>query len=842
MKTRHALASLAVLVAGALLLYAAGAWRNAPGLAPPETDPAAASRMTAAPDDAAPAEDSSRAAVAAPTPPPANPDAQAFRVVGRCLDPESDAPVAGCRVQARRELTTEDEREPWPSATPTADGTTAEDGTFDLQVPLDARHENAALCLSKPGFVPRTTRWTRPAAGSTIELGDVPMQRAIRVRGTVIHPDGAPAAGVGVLFANVALTDKAKAQPERMLRTRTDAGGNFLLEDAAFAGEWYPRVEGSGALVGPQMVVLNTDTGPDYTIEITVEKPDPEFTITGICVDEAGNPLAGVRVSGSGEGFTGQGWSNSDGLVAIPRAGPMPVRRGVSLSAYDASGSFEQILPEAGSRFRWGDRDVRIVLKRRARHDVHVVDTRGAPATEFSLFTFQVYDDRLTLYHRLSLHGHHPDGRVTLTRLRNGGNALVVAPDEPGLGSSGLVRFVADGTAPAAELQVTVPDLTTLDVRLTDLRGTGISGSRVELLMSLRAAPPTVETEAVDLEDCDRDRTTPAALRLTAETTDAEGRARLSAPPGDWFLRMTGEGHIDRVQPVRVATTGDVVHVTVDIGCTLQGEVAPRSALATLQELSAGNPLTVELRGPAHGDTTVAEVAADGSFAARGLKPGHYAVALRYWLDTSNVTEGWVTAPLTSVDLLPDQPYELAIDASRHLPGRVSGRILVDGSPLAGKHCFAKRREPEPSVMFRFGTDRDGRYSALIPPGTYAHSITLEAQPGPGWIMMTLTDRWQLAPGEEREQNVTVQLRTIRVQAVDAEGAPLANRGVTIAADGYHQPGALHTDAEGWVTISPAPLDAFHLRTDIEGEKTTLGPIDLPAGAVRGEVVVQAEK
>ncbi len=223
-----------------------------------------------------------------------------FVLRGRCMRGDSETPLAGCRVQARREGFATDADTPWAAAQTTAEMVTGVGGVFELIVPKESLREDAGLQLAKSGYVPREARWKRPASGAVIELGDIAMDLAIQVTGKVTHPDGEPVMDVGILFANIAVTGQTKVDPERMLRTRTDNSGRFRLDAPAFFGEWYPRVEGSGAMLEPQMVVLGEAEHPDYNIHITVEKPDPQFSITGQCVDEAGQALSGICLSANG--------------------------------------------------------------------------------------------------------------------------------------------------------------------------------------------------------------------------------------------------------------------------------------------------------------------------------------------------------------------------------------------------------------------------------------------------------------------------------------------------------------------------------------------------------------
>lgn len=141
----------------------------------------------------------------------------------------------------------------------------------------------------------------------------------------------------------------------------------------------------------------------------------------------------------------------------------------------------------------------------------------------------------------------------------------------------------------------------------------------------------------------------------------------------------------------------------------------------------------------------------------------------------------------------------------------------------------------------RVATDEQGRYRGLVPPGQYGFAITYPAQPGPGWLHMVLPNEWSLAPGGTQEVNFDVPLRRIRIRVLDPAKQPIANLPVKVKRKGYALPGGLRTDANGWVEIFPAPLNAFHLQADLDDGREYFGPIDLPTRQTEGEVTVHTE-
>ncbi len=773
-----------------------------------------------------------------PDPQP-EPNPNTILLRGRCILGGSQQPLAQCSAQTKREPSSAGASN--PESDPTSSAITGADGVFELEVPILSDHEDVVLQLARTGFVTREARWKRPKTGAEFDVGDIEIDRAIQVTGKVTFPDGEPVIDARILFANVALTGQAKVEPARMLRTRTDAIGGFQLEEPAFFGEWYPRVEGSGALLEPQMVVLTEEDHPDYRIHLIVERPDPKVSITGMCVDESGRAMSQVHVSAAGDGFRGQGWSREDGTVTIPRAGPTPQVGKVSLWASDEDLEYEQVLPAPKADHKWGDRNVRFVLRRLATQHVQVVDERGEPVSKFSLFAFSNRDDRPSRYRHLSMHGQHADGRVKLTRLKNGDNSLLVVPKATGLGPTSMVPFTADSSIPPQGLTVTVPDLATLDVQVRDASGAPVAGSRVELLQSIIGVAPKVTSDVVDVADCDQSQYSPYFARQTEAQCDTAGTAHLLVSPGTWFLRVSGASHMRLIQEVQVSKGHTSIPVTVQAGGSLSGKVSPLAAIKTLQLLSPGDskPVSVELREKIYTDPVIASIQPDGTYSVAGVTPGKYKVSLRYWMKTSTVTDGWIKVPIADMELESGQHKELMIDAKACLPGQVSGHFYVDGKPLKDKHCFVKRRDPSPNIMLRIATDSEGHFEASIPPGTYSYSITLEAIPGPGWVMMTIPGEWPLEAGGTRKTTHNIELRTVRVQVLDESGKALANQDMNTVAPDFHRPGPMRTDDSGWVTVSPAPLSAFHLVTTIGEVKHKLGPIDLPPGQTNGDVTIR---
>ncbi|MCR9246326.1 MAG: hypothetical protein NXI31_14940 [bacterium] len=846
-----------LLLCALILLAAGGLWLAFGGLETPTPltddrtggEPAAADAADSRvqPKDAPSSPVAVREELPATPPTMAGPDSLMLR--GRCIDDLTRDPLPNVQVTLYidRGLEGADQgngsgnpSSELPDEPPVATLTTAADGRFEFAQAFDAWQDTLIIHIAARGFVTRMGRWSRPTPGDSIDVGDVPLRHSIAVQGRVVDRENAPVADVAVMFVYLELEGGHELKAEHFLRATSDAEGRFTFTNPAFPGEWWIGAELTGPLVEPRSVKLGPEL-TDYELRVVVERPDPRFDIEGTVVDWQNRPLAGARLSVSGEGFIGRGRSGADGRFTIRRAGPIPDngKPGTRLSCSLPGGLHHRVRPTGEDRIPWGADGVEVVMRRLAQRNVRVIDGAGQPVESYALFVLRG-KERRQVYRSLLRRGRHPDGRCSLDGLHGGPHVLLVAPRDPALATTGLVPFEVDLDAPATEITVELGAPVPTTVHVATVAGTALADSQIELLLDLGAKSATPTSRAVPLADADRSLRSAEHVIVASATTDSDGNAHFAAPPGRWTVRASSEQHLTVVKPLVVRAPAASLHLTVAAAASIRGRLTPPTALATFRELAKDGeePLAVivtpdggEPRPPALVDDT-------GSFRIGGLAAGSYTVAFRHWLRTSEAQARSVTQPATTAELGPGEARELTIDLSTMLPGTVHGRVVAGGEPLRDVHCFLRPRGSR-LMGQRVGTDVNGHYSGLVPPADYGFSITYPAQPGPGWVVIRLPDEWTLRPGETREQNFDLPLRRVRVRITDGADLPVADLQVRVVAKGYFQPGGLTTNASGLVEIFPAPLEAFRLRAEINGEKVELGPVDLPAGITTGEVTVK---
>ncbi|MCK5945560.1 MAG: carboxypeptidase regulatory-like domain-containing protein, partial [Planctomycetes bacterium] len=481
----------------------------------------------------------------------------------------------------RREPTRQARDEPWRDGA-RAPTTSGADGRFTCSTPFDERVDTVAVRLHKDGYCARVGRWPLPTAGETIDLGDVPMLRAIEVHGTVVDEHGVAVEGADLLFAHIALTGAHPAETRSMLRATSDAAGRFAFASPAHPGEWYVGAEQTGALVAPRSVKLDDETS--YALRVVVERPDPRFDIRGTITDTAGRGLAGMRLSAQGEGFLGRGRSDARGAFVIRRAGPIPDRgkEGTSLSVSDPDGHYDRIRPPTSERIAWGSDGVEVVMRRRTGQSVRVVDPDGAAVTDYTLFVRRAASD-VPSYGARTRRGHHPDGRCRIDDLPAGAHALLVMPHDDRLACSAPTRFEVTAGAEGPELVVTAPHPVTTIVTVADQRGRPHAASEVELLLAVNGGAPQVASAATSLTEWSRSGRACAFVVLANGRTDADGVCALAAPPGQLHVRVRGDGHVATVQAAVVTAPRTELAVAVRAAAVVRGRVVPAAALARLQ-------------------------------------------------------------------------------------------------------------------------------------------------------------------------------------------------------------------------------------------------------------------
>lgn len=753
--------------------------------AAPAGSPADASREAAAPAEAL-------AAVAAVT------------VRGRCLAAEDGTPIAASLRVVLDDGS--DERLAAASASQLAAANTDAEGRFACQVPL-AVASDLRIFVEAPLRAPVSGRRMAVAPGSEWDVGEVRLVGCARVRGEVVDTTGAQVAGAEVMLVMIGLDQPALAFRESHVAI-TDARGAFVIADAVAAGEWYVRVDRTGALRTPRKTQV--PAGGEHVVPIEVERPDPALSIRGKVVDRSGAPMPGVRLAAHGEGARGNGISDADGTFTVPKGPPHFDRGQTGVELQAQREGVEQERPAKDQLVHWGQRDVVVVMRPLTDVVVRAVDSRGGVVWPFQVILGKVSANGESWAPFATPRQQAGTDRVVLRQLASGEHTLLLQPVAAALALAGPVRFQVGEQAPR-ELVVPVPDRILVRVDVVDTAGAPVPGCTLELVASLVAAGPDANAPAVEI----------AALRsptgrplrqfvLATAISDAEGHATIEAPPGSWLLRTSCRTHLPESRTIPVAAGAASLRIVLTAAGVVRGRLVPADVLPALGlgEPQPGRRLTVVARA-GKAELARAEVTADGTFVLGPLPPGIATLQLASWLAANEVHAAVVLHHLGEVDGTGALPIEREYDVSACAPATAQGVVVYDGAPLRHGQFFFRRVQPEPLATVRVPTDGEGRFRTRVPPGELSPMLAIPSDPGPGHVILPRNERWSLAAGKTLELRIEANTRRLRLRLLQPGGEPLANTRLQVRGDGYDRPGPLQTDGQGRVDVVPAPYGAF---------------------------------
>jgi protocatechuate 3,4-dioxygenase beta subunit len=727
----------------------------------PVTEPSAA-EVTAAPTgDAAATDDVPRA-----------------RVFGQVVD--SDArPVAGFALElssvgevwrAGLEVPTLS-RGPW-----TTPGWRAEidaDGRFTFEVPVPTAdwvtlygRDELLLGIVGRDFGPAGGRNEPRLVVGDNDLGTLVAPRTGALAGQVVDAGGAPLAGARVQL-------DGQHPGGYSVGTATGPDGRYVL------GHVPPRpallsatLEGylaASAAEPAEARLGETRPGPTLRLE---RAP----TIAGLVVDEAGAPLAGVRVwgwpvgSGRGAGAT----TGADGrfVVHLPQDEPYSLE-------IDRDPRFE---PWGGrttsTTFEPGTADLRITLKRAARMTVVVVDAAtGAPVERFAVRTGM----------RRAELGDHPDGRVEVAA--EPGHERTLAVEAPGYVPTEVPVAFDEAGVPLQTVRLEPGARVTARAVLGDRP---VAGARVTLGPAML---PNVPGAAIDPNDIFGESwhsdVQGEAARQRTDSTNADGRFEFSGlAPGTYRLALDD----DEAAPHVVSTLSVAARATLDLGDIA---LAAGATLRVTVRLAGGeSPVGLEYEtGRGFGRDTAIE-RADGTFELTGLAAGEHEVRLR--ADGQRLVEDVVRA----FEVRPGETREVLIDLSAEPISDVTVRVTANGVPVAGAMVVLEDTGESSWTARLAATDAEG-----VARGRAAAGHTVRAVASEGELRLGRSAPFALTPGEVPRVALEASVGTLVLQFPNDLALP-DNGGFDLSLqslDGAGQP-----EEQGWLSINGAtPKSAF---------------------------------
>ena len=778
------------LGAAALVVLAAGWgitrwWPEAATPLPPDVGSSAVRTAAAAPGEPWAAPERQRAA------------AEPTQVTGRCIAAENGAPLSGCQVVLLPA------RAPQERASTPQLVTTDPEGRFVLPVHADAGRAYRLVFGMAERVVAGRSFPALPHG--QVEVGDIPLSLGAMAFGTVHTADGQPVAEIGLecrLESSLGAAPDPGGGDVKVLFAR--AGGVLQQDEFGFGpGRWRLTANTKDhELVSPrEFDVLPGQRRLELDVLVVALADLP--AIGGVLVDEAGVPVGGVTVHA---GNTAN-WavSGADGAFVVHRrrGEDAPVRLSLGSSAVCSLRDPELV-------YAWGSQQQRVTVQRPAGLALHVVNAAtGAAVTKFGV---RVQPLALDEWPRLPRSvAEHANGLLQVPEVKAGRYRIVALPGDPELAPSEPVE-VEIGPA-GALLQLACEPAGWLTVVVQTAAGEPIAGAYVDLVRREGDGELTGES-LVGTEDYvgqfgSRNR----FVVLGAGRSDARGELVLRGPSRGYLgLRARGAFVTRLLAPVVPGGPDQRIVLQVERGAILQGSLAPVGVLAELQPaagarlLVAGNEHLGAAKKP--GPTlllrsaqqqgrplvlpkrTLMEepgfpIAADGTFRIEGIPPGDWTVELLGAID------GRLQMPSLgqATGLREGEVREVAFSLAELVPGELRAVVMRDGTPWPNAEIYCN------SGWSR--TDARGRLVLRARAGSYWPA----AEIGEGHDHRLYSDQVVVRAGEVTNVTLDFVRRKARIHVLDADGAPVRNRGFQIV--GFSSTFA--TDAEGWLVLDPAP-------------------------------------
>jgi len=766
------------------------------------------------------------------------PSAPAARQVhGTCVD-AAGVPIAGVRVSV---VATTTEARDVPVVEAVSDG----QGSFRLTVPVDEAPLWVGFQAERFASVRVRVDEASDPKGE-LDLGEVTLPAGIRVRGSVASSRGEPLAGVEVVTERQRTVDDPRFVVEAPNAASSLDGS--LDFGWCLPGPYLVRTP-EKELLSPSPVNLGPPEGVDF-LEVVVADEADMVSIEGVVTDARGGPIEGARVQAAEtDGKRRIVDADAEGRFVVRR--PPGETRSVQLSAC-ASGYDVYVFPQEVS---WGERSLHLVLVEAATLEVRVTraDT-GAPVAAFGVRLLRgdshalapvKFGARLELEHV----GEHPGGVLRIPGVFRGRYRLRVEPTGAGV-AAGLFEKVGGDERATTVVEVALPASTERLLRVLTSTGSPVPGCRV--VACLRSDDPVdLQSEVIEATRWGQVMIPHRALLVQVGETSAGGTLRLRGPAAtELAIRVEGPGCLPEVFVVERLDGEGTLDLVASASGVIRLTVRQPEILAELARVLSEPPsirlteLGAEARRKRKSLPSVV-LSAEQPVKTLDAPAGTWEPVLELGDDEL------VLAPVQVVlGTVTDVPLDL-----RELePATIHGRVLRGGEPLPFAKCFLRRWGPAPGTgtlrwsIIYVTTDAAGRFTHAGLPGRYrlmaprpSDSIAaICAAPG----------TFDVAPGEELEQDFEALIGELRLRLLDGEGRPVAEvEGIEIlrSADDDVIAELDPTDADGrvacrecepgtvFVRVLPRRLGERRARIELLRETRDLGAVDrerIPLGSL----------
>jgi len=780
------------------------------------------------------------------------------RIVGRCVSRASSTPLAGCVVALRGLARNRADRSK-PAARAWKDPaavTTGEDGRFELVFDPPETHR-FSLEIACSSHAVMQSRWNEIETGAILDLGDIVLPTGARIRGRTVDRNGQPVGGVRVeLRRDSPVPDsKGTSVPRSFVIVSSRADGSLSSDEVALPGKSTIHIRSEHVLVRPTEV--HVDEGQAFvTLDIVVKRPSELPSISGTVVDEAGRPVSGIDLAARADKYEGigrdTGASDNDGRFVIRRrrATGDIAYLGFRLGTHRGYQMIEPLEPVA-----WGARDVRVVVRLGGTVTITVVEAAtGKPVEDYFVRCFPI-NSGSSLDRRNKATGRHDNGVARLDGIPAGKNRLLVFPTADRLVASEPIDFELGPGGTAIPVRIQKRIARTIRVVLRD--GTPVAGSVVEVLRPQGEGQLELHTISGTPEEAyTRIHASFLAVVLDRGVTRANGEVILHGPPssGTLAIKARGPGHVAALETA-VSIQPDLPPLVIRVakGATLKGSVGPAQVLARFAPPEAVLDYAEKLgtRKQAYLSLFVPSIAFReiggqqrtipgvhdpkltlddaGRFRIDGIPPGAYRAVFHFYVSSGGSRGSFDQLDLAAVTEVRDgEERELRLDISSLVPGRLVGRILVDGRPYVnGEFTIRGTKAPDSEGRTSVGapkntrTDDAGGFELELRGGAdYSISLVVDGTISKQRARIRCTPTVAIVAGQVKQVVFELTRRRLELEVLASDGkTPIANRAFTVSAPDYKQIGSprfgpvLTSDDKGRLILDPAPPGPIRLFT-----------------------------
>lgn len=661
---------------------------------------------------------------------------------------------------------------------------------------------NAELRVGAPGHVTASVPVTLPGKGELRRVGDVLLEQAALLAGTVVDASGRGIAGVELSATESGGFGffRAFGDQEPSLAT-TDAAGRFEI-DRMPIGAWslllesdeHPpaRFDGETSRSRPRDLDLRFELKPGSSIAgrvLGVPEDAPDQVVYAMSSGPS-DPFEIREASVGADGrFELRGLSEASSFRVELCAKPDESR----------TGGFPFEAQTADSVVaRSGQRDLELVYLGGAELSLEVVDARtGAPIEDFQALLDRGFRKEALAGPDPDRPDHHPGGRARFEGLSVG---FFGGPEGPTLWVEALGYRSAE--VPIGELalgeqrdlgRVELEPAAMIEVRVVD-RSTGEAVADAEVTMRQAGQGPSQQAISITFDSDGGPRRLGGDGEERSARTDADGLARMTMLDGELFdLEVVGDGYAPRTsgglelrpgqrETIELGRGGSVVvRVVDDLGVAVDGQrVEHREGDDDLR----GRGGAFRMRGGIFGG---AGRVTDGEGRVRfeHLAPGTHRFRVGDEQQSGAVIFGAAVSrdPDQWTSLVVAEGEQLEIELVRPRTAVLAGQVREGGLPLAGATVAIRPggagqgEDAGPWFSGPFGggwgekrarTDADGRYRVE---GLELGSLTITVE-HPERAMPASFEH-ELQSFEER-LDLDLSLTVVRGQVLDPDRKPVA--------------------------------------------------------------------